>query len=236
VAKTAPEPETSVPPTTPAPATPTLEPVAVATPPPATPAPELAPPGVFYLIAAARVETSDGIVGLKPGTGVKLVRPGIYLTPAGEVSLNPEQMTNDLALARRVASADSSAQAAVKSALAAQAATALAEEKARGGGNTTLPAGARSTTFTTVTTGTDGRQTVRETSVTTHSSTDPVTARLKELSQQSQMIGMQITNLRAEMRKLSNADPKTSPSAARLQQQIDGLKERQRSLDRQMIP
>src|SRR5437868_3412110 len=53
------------PPTTPAPATP-------------SPAPQLAPEGVFYLIAAARVETPDGIRGLPPGTGVKLVRPGVY--------------------------------------------------------------------------------------------------------------------------------------------------------------
>jgi len=74
---------------------------ATAAPPVPTATPELAPPGVFYLIAAARVETSDGVTGLPPGTGVKLVRPGVYLTPAGEVSLNPSLLTNDMGVARR---------------------------------------------------------------------------------------------------------------------------------------
>lgn len=100
---------------TPAPATPAPEPgrIAAATPPPAISAPELAPPGVFYLLAAARVETADGIIGLPPGTGVKFVREGIYLTPRGEVSLDASSLTNDLARARQARDADRAAQAAV---------------------------------------------------------------------------------------------------------------------------
>jgi hypothetical protein len=106
----------------PAPATPA--PVAVT--PVATPAPvvELAPEGVFYLLAAARVETADGIHGLPPGTGVKLVRPGVYLTPYGEASLSAEQVTNDLSAARAARDADKAAQAMLRQQGAANAAVA----------------------------------------------------------------------------------------------------------------
>lgn len=86
--------------------TPTPAPVAAATPSPATPAPRLAPEGVFYLVSAYRVEGKDGIVGLPPGTGVKRVREGIYLTPAGELPLDSELLTNDLDIARQARDAD----------------------------------------------------------------------------------------------------------------------------------
>ena len=110
-----PEPDVTPPPATPAPVAPPP-----ATPPPATPSAELAPPGVFYLLTAARVETADGITGLPPGTGVKLVRPGIYLTPAGEVALDATRLTNDMAKARAVLSADRNSQAALRAGLAVQ--------------------------------------------------------------------------------------------------------------------
>jgi len=103
----------------PAPDTPAPTPVAVvaSTPEPVipvTPAPELAPPGVFYLLAAARVETDSGITGLPPGTGVKLVRPGVYLTPAGEAPLNDAILTNDMGRARQALAADRAAQTALQ--------------------------------------------------------------------------------------------------------------------------
>lgn len=102
-------------PATPIPATPLPTPPA-----PATPAPSatLAPPGVFYLIAAVRVETNDGITGLTPGTGVKLVKPGIYLTPAGEVPLDEMQLTNDMSIARQARDSYRTAQAATHAAMA----------------------------------------------------------------------------------------------------------------------
>jgi len=107
---------------TPAPkATPeSTKPVAVATPtpPPATPAPELAPPGVFYLITAVSVETSDGILGLKPGQLLKEVRPGVYRADTNEVTLRPDQVTNDMAVARRFAAQDQLNQAAIQQRLA----------------------------------------------------------------------------------------------------------------------
>ena len=115
--------EVAVTPATPAPATP-----APATPAPA-PAPELAPEGIFYLIVAARVETPNGVNGLPPGTGVKLVRPGIYLTPAGEVHLNPEQLTNDMAVARAARDAAQAAQAALRQRGAAEAGTAAVQAR-----------------------------------------------------------------------------------------------------------
>jgi predicted aspartyl protease len=75
--------------------------------------PELAPPGVFYLLTTAHVETKDGITGLPPGTRVTLVQRGIYLTPAGKLHLDETQLTNDLAKARNALAYDHNAQAAL---------------------------------------------------------------------------------------------------------------------------
>jgi hypothetical protein len=122
--------------TTPAPAAPAANTApaapAVANSPaaPATAHAELAPPGVFYTIAPARVETASGIVGLKPGTGVKLTRPGFYLTPYGEVALADEQVTNDMALARQAANQDAAQQAQLKKVLEAKALEAKARAAA----------------------------------------------------------------------------------------------------------
>jgi len=130
---------------TPIPSTPPpTAPIAVATPPPATPSPQLAPPGVFYLIQPARIETADGIVGLKPGTGLKLIRPGVYLSPYGEVNLAEEQVTNDLGVARGVLAADQNAQAALKASLVAQAQQAAEAEQSRAvASNAAVPQTAR---------------------------------------------------------------------------------------------
>ena len=84
------------------------------TPQPVAPAPELAPEGVFYLVSWVRIETNDGVIGLEPGTCVKLVRPGVYLTPAGEAALDAGQLTNNLGVARRVRDASVAAKAAAK--------------------------------------------------------------------------------------------------------------------------
>lgn len=122
--KPRPAPEVAVIETTPAPALTREEPA------PATPAPEFAPEGVFYLIAAARVETADGIKGLPPGTGVKLVKPGIYLTPAGEVPLDAALLTNDMGKARAARDADRARQAAANAGIAAQRAIAAEQHRA----------------------------------------------------------------------------------------------------------
>lgn len=74
------------------------------------PPPEYAPRGVFYLLASVRKETKDGIIRLLPGTEVKLVRNGKYLTPEGEMALDPKLLTNDMARARAARDADRLAQ------------------------------------------------------------------------------------------------------------------------------
>lgn len=63
---------------------------------PITASGELAPPGVFYLLTGASIETKGGITGLRPGTKLTLVKPGIYMSPAGKLSLSEAQVTNDL--------------------------------------------------------------------------------------------------------------------------------------------
>ncbi len=102
----------------PTPATPALKPLVITTPPllshPSTPAPELAPPGVFYLVTAVSVETSDGILGLKPGQPLREVRSGVYLADNSQVTLRPDQVTNDLAVARRLAAQEQKNQAAIQ--------------------------------------------------------------------------------------------------------------------------
>jgi hypothetical protein len=116
------------------PATPAAAPVASTAPTaPASGVPtprELAPPGVFYLVETARIETTDGISGLPPGTGVKLLHDDVYLTPAGEARLRPDQITNDMALARAARNADRAAQAAAQARIAADGAVITARERA----------------------------------------------------------------------------------------------------------
>ena len=111
----APAPTVSAPPVSaPAPATPA--PVVQA-----TPAPQLAPPGVFYLVKAVSIETSDGILGLKPGQLLREIRPGVYRADTNEVTLRPEQVTNDMGLARRLMTQDQAVQTALRQQLAAPA-------------------------------------------------------------------------------------------------------------------
>jgi hypothetical protein len=105
--------------------------IAAATPAATPEPPQPAPPGVFYLLRAARVETDSGITGLPPGTGVKLLHDDVYQTPAGDAKLDPAQLTNDMALARRVLAEDRKQQTALQSKLAAEAAQAHAQEVAR---------------------------------------------------------------------------------------------------------
>ena len=125
------QPAETPPPATPAPTTPAPS-VAATTPPPATPAPkpaptpELAPPGVYYLLTAVSIETADGILGLKPGQGLREVRPGVYSTGTNEMTLRPEQVTNDMGLARRVMTQDRQAQEAIHQRLSSQAPAATA--------------------------------------------------------------------------------------------------------------
>jgi hypothetical protein len=93
-------------------------------------APELAPPGVFYLVSEVRLETDSGITGLPPGTGVKLLHDDVYLTPAGEAHLTAEQLTNNLAVARTARDADRATQTAAQARIANEGAVANARARA----------------------------------------------------------------------------------------------------------
>ena len=98
---------------TPAPQKPASVPTA--TPAPATPEPNyFAPEGVYFLTSTASVETPDGIVGLRPGTRAVLQPDGRYLANGQLFELRADQLTNDLRVARQVAAADQTAQAAIR--------------------------------------------------------------------------------------------------------------------------
>lgn len=96
-----------------APATPA--PIAAApTPAPAIPAPALAPEGVYFLTAATSVETAEGLVGLQTGTRVTRQTNGRFKAGEHELDLRPDQITNNLAVAGRLAGRDAAAQAAIR--------------------------------------------------------------------------------------------------------------------------
>jgi hypothetical protein len=82
-------------------------------------APQFAPAGVFYLVASVSVETTDGIIGLKPGTQVIKQDDGSFDASGRKLQLRPEQITNDLQLVRRITEAERAAQPAVRSTTAA---------------------------------------------------------------------------------------------------------------------
>lgn len=82
----------------------------------ATPVPNyFAPEGVYFLLAATSVETEDGIVGFKPGSEALKQANGKYRVGEHDVELHADQLTNDLRIAGRLASADAAAQAAIRS-------------------------------------------------------------------------------------------------------------------------
>jgi len=72
---------------------------------------ELAPPGVFYLLVPVRKDAKDGVIRLLPGTEVRLGKNGKFITPEGEMTLDPGILTNDMAQARAARRADKLAQA-----------------------------------------------------------------------------------------------------------------------------
>ncbi|MGB8169492.1 MAG: hypothetical protein WCF18_18475, partial [Chthoniobacteraceae bacterium] len=106
------------------------EPLAMATPVPiatpaqakpvavVTPSPDpLAPPGIFFLLQKASITTDDGIIGLKPGQGLRQVSPGNYEVNGQTIQLRDDQVTNNLRIAQQLAAADASAQAALRQAM-----------------------------------------------------------------------------------------------------------------------
>lgn len=104
----------------------------------ATPAPKrLAPDGTFFLLAKKSVETDAGILGLRPGTRVARREDGKFLAEGNVVELQPNEITNDLEVAARVAGADTRAQAAIRQTLTVQ--------RARSAGGSTSPPSSETT-------------------------------------------------------------------------------------------
>ncbi|HSI15190.1 MAG TPA: hypothetical protein VK961_24290 [Chthoniobacter sp.] len=212
-------PSEEAPAATPQPATtPEPKPVAMATPtpPPATPAPELAPPGVFYLITAVSVETSDGILGLKPGQPLREVRPGVYRADANEVTLRADQVTNDLAIARRFAAQDQVNQAAIQQRLASPSSSSM------------LPKSSSAS------------PTSSSSAPPPPSQDDAKTRARQELMQQRMVIQRQSDALAVTLNQVSarfgNWDyaAKKSPQAYQLLQQFNGLRRQVADLDTQI--
>ena len=84
----------------------------------ATPAPDpLAPPGIFFLLQKASITTDEGIVGLKPGQGLRQVGPGTYEVNGRTMQLRDDQVTNNLRIARQFAAADVATQTARRQAV-----------------------------------------------------------------------------------------------------------------------
>lgn len=129
----APEPELSA--TTPIP---TIAVAPVATP-AATPIPrQYAPEGVYFLIKKVSVTTDDGIFGLKPGTKVTQQPDGTYRDAEGHnLTLTPDQITNDLEIAGRAMNADAATQAALRQAAAQRNQAAVAAAQATPAANST---------------------------------------------------------------------------------------------------
>jgi hypothetical protein len=108
-------------------------PAIVATPTPAPVTRRLAAEGVYFLLEAISITTSDGIAGLKPGTRVTLVSEAgdtLRLTD-GELQFDArrDQLTNDLDVAAQLGRNHSVQQAAVAALNQQQKQTALAMEQ-----------------------------------------------------------------------------------------------------------
>ena len=171
---------------------------------PATPAPpRLAPPGVYFLVTAVTVATDAGVTGLPPGTRVVRQPDGRFLANGQQIALRPEQITNDLNVAEKVASTDRAAQASIRQTLApsrpAATPAAAATPKRKGRFDPDPAEEARNAQYA---------------------------ALEKRLNAKEVELG----RLRDELGKLSNQDPKRSPAAYRLHNQINALEAEARQI------
>ena len=95
---------------------------------PATPAPErvvahtpephlVAPAGVFFLVQKAPLETDSGLFNYRPGTKVHRVGNRYIASDGRQLTLRPEQVTNNLQKAHQAAGNDAAAQAQIQAAV-----------------------------------------------------------------------------------------------------------------------
>jgi hypothetical protein len=171
---------------------------------------------VFYLITAVSVETSDGILGLKPGQLLKEVRPGVYRADANEVTLRPDQVTNDMAIARRFAAQDQRNQAAIQQRLA----------------TTSSPSSAPSAS--------GAPATASRSSAPPPPEMDPKVKARQELMQQRAALLQQASGVATSLNQASvrygnwEAAAKKSPQAYQLLQQYNALRRQADNLDAQI--
>ena len=159
------------------------------------------------------METSDGIIGLKPGQLLRDVRPGVYRADNNELTLRPDQVTNDLAIARRLANQDQRTQAAIQQRLAAQPTAAAA----RGTNPQPQPAVQPSAP-----------------------QEDPKVAARKELYRQRDVLAAEANRVATSLSAMSvrygswDGAAKKSPQAFQLLQQYNALQRQQADLEAQI--
>jgi hypothetical protein len=175
-----------------------------------SPGPHFAPEGVFYLVAMYRVETKNGVIGLPPGTGVKRVREGVYLTPSGELAIPANFLTNDMDLARQARDADRATQVAARP-VAPTIHTPVPKSAlvmSSLGKGTPIPA---------------------------PSSDLSVAAQRAELNKKRALIQQQIASVMAELHENPVHSTRKSPNAERLHGELNDLHDQLRQINEQMI-
>ena len=71
----------------------------------------VAPEGTYFLIRSTSVVTSDGVIGLAPGTKATKLRDGSFMADGHRVELTASDVTNDVLLAEQLAGAEQAGQA-----------------------------------------------------------------------------------------------------------------------------
>jgi hypothetical protein len=108
--------------------TPTPAPVAVAPTPTPAPVPRLAPEGVYYVTQRVDITTDSGVIGVKAGTQVKLVRKDnttmVVSDGKQEFPVQSQVLTNDLDVVGRIATEAAAAAATARAAASSPASTA----------------------------------------------------------------------------------------------------------------
>jgi hypothetical protein len=107
----------------------------------------IAPPGVFYLLVRKSVVRESGIIGYPPGTRLTLIEGNRFSVGSDELTVSPEERTNDVRIASGFATVDAQRQREIaerSAAVASRAAAAAsaAEERAAAAARPTAVPGA----------------------------------------------------------------------------------------------
>jgi hypothetical protein len=153
-------------------------------------------PDTVYLVERVSITTKAGVFGFPPGTRLQvLARRGETLTVKAadsQFDVRADQVTSDVELARSLGHQDASQQAAIQQ-QAAENAARVREANAR------------------------QQQSAAEKSAASKPAHD---SRLVQLQKKETLLKLQLERLREDWRDLQQHDPKTSPNAYALKQQI----------------